>query len=122
MPTIVVDVMPKAELLDPQGKAVAGALNRLGLDGFAGVRIDHDHPEDLMAALVVEERETMRIGLPTQVGDTPGIGKKRVGDGNLAPADDVEESWARHGHAIARLGIRERVQARLQLVFRGRLD
>ncbi|NLA08735.1 MAG: phosphoribosylformylglycinamidine synthase, partial [Microbacteriaceae bacterium] len=25
MPTIVVDVMPKAELLDPQGKAVSGA-------------------------------------------------------------------------------------------------
>ena len=25
MPTIVVEVMPKAELLDPQGKAVAGA-------------------------------------------------------------------------------------------------
>ncbi len=39
MPTIVVDVMPKAELLDPQGKAVAGALNRLGIDGFDGVRI-----------------------------------------------------------------------------------
>ncbi|OJV93476.1 MAG: phosphoribosylformylglycinamidine synthase, purS protein [Microbacterium sp. 67-17] len=39
MPTIVVDVMPKAELLDPQGKAVAGALNRLGIDGFADVRI-----------------------------------------------------------------------------------
>ena len=39
MPTIVVDVMPKAELLDPQGKAGAGALNRLGIDGFAGVRI-----------------------------------------------------------------------------------
>ena len=30
MPTIVVDVMPKAELLDPQGKAVAGAFTRLG--------------------------------------------------------------------------------------------
>lgn len=39
MPTIVVDVMPKAELLDPQGKAVAGALARLGYDGFDGVRI-----------------------------------------------------------------------------------
>lgn len=39
MPTIVVDVMPKAELLDPQGKAVAGALARLGIDTFAGVRI-----------------------------------------------------------------------------------
>jgi phosphoribosylformylglycinamidine synthase len=33
MPTIVVDVMPKAELLDPQGKAVAGALARLGTPG-----------------------------------------------------------------------------------------
>ncbi|GAB2694028.1 phosphoribosylformylglycinamidine synthase [Microbacterium marinum] len=39
MPTIVVDVMPKAELLDPQGKAVAGALSRLGHEGFSGVRI-----------------------------------------------------------------------------------
>ena len=39
MPTIVVDVMPKAELLDPQGKAVSGALARLGVEGFAGVRI-----------------------------------------------------------------------------------
>jgi phosphoribosylformylglycinamidine synthase subunit PurS len=39
MPTIVVDVMPKAELLDPQGKAVAGAFTRLGIEGFSGVRI-----------------------------------------------------------------------------------
>ena len=39
MPTIVVDVMPKAELLDPQGKAVAGALGRMGIDTFSGVRI-----------------------------------------------------------------------------------
>ena len=39
MPTIVVEVMPKAELLDPQGKAVAGALARLGESRFTGVRI-----------------------------------------------------------------------------------
>ena len=39
MPTIVVEVMPKAELLDPQGKAVAGALARIGKDGFSSVRI-----------------------------------------------------------------------------------
>ncbi|CAN7155198.1 phosphoribosylformylglycinamidine synthase subunit PurS [Microbacterium sp. LjRoot45] len=39
MPTIVVDVMPKAELLDPQGKAVAGALSRLEVGGISGVRI-----------------------------------------------------------------------------------
>ncbi len=39
MPVIVVEVMPKAELLDPQGKAVAGALNRLGVDRFGAVRV-----------------------------------------------------------------------------------
>ena len=39
MPTIVVEVMPKAELLDPQGKAVAGALARLGKSEFTDVRI-----------------------------------------------------------------------------------
>ena len=39
MPTIVVEVMPKAELLDPAGKAVAGALHRLGHEGIANVRI-----------------------------------------------------------------------------------
>lgn len=38
MPTIVVHVMPKPEILDPQGKAVGAALPRLGFDGFAGVR------------------------------------------------------------------------------------
>ena len=39
MPTIVVDVMPKPELLDPQGKAVAGALARRGESTFSAVRI-----------------------------------------------------------------------------------
>lgn len=38
MPRIVVDVMPKPEILDPQGKAIAGALSRLGFTGFAGIR------------------------------------------------------------------------------------
>ena len=39
MPTIVVEVMPKAEIFDPQGKAVAGALSRLGKAGYTAVRI-----------------------------------------------------------------------------------
>jgi phosphoribosylformylglycinamidine synthase len=39
VPVIVVEVMPKAELLDPQGKAVSGALSRLGKTGISGVRI-----------------------------------------------------------------------------------
>jgi phosphoribosylformylglycinamidine synthase len=38
MPRIVVDVMPKPEILDPQGKAIVGALPRLGFTGFSAVR------------------------------------------------------------------------------------
>jgi phosphoribosylformylglycinamidine synthase len=38
MPRIVVDVMPKPEILDPQGKAIVGALPRLGFTAFSGVR------------------------------------------------------------------------------------
>ena len=38
MAHVVVEVMPKPEILDPQGKAVAGALPRLGFTGFTGVR------------------------------------------------------------------------------------
>lgn len=39
MPLIVVDVMPKAEILDPQGKAVTRALARLGHEAVGQVRI-----------------------------------------------------------------------------------
>jgi phosphoribosylformylglycinamidine synthase PurS subunit len=35
---VVVDVMLKPEILDPQGKAVHSALPRLGFDGVRGVR------------------------------------------------------------------------------------
>ncbi|WP_372736409.1 phosphoribosylformylglycinamidine synthase subunit PurS [Nocardioides sp.] len=38
MPRVVVDVMPKPEILDPQGKAVLGALPRLGFTGVSDVR------------------------------------------------------------------------------------
>ena len=38
MARVVVDVMPKPEILDPQGKAVLGALPRLGFTGVTEVR------------------------------------------------------------------------------------
>lgn len=38
MARVVVDVMPKPEILDPQGKAVQGALPRLGFAGVSEVR------------------------------------------------------------------------------------
>jgi phosphoribosylformylglycinamidine synthase len=53
----VVDVMPKPEILDPQGKAVLGALPRLGFEGVADVRqgkrfeleIDGETTEEVLA-------------------------------------------------------------------------
>jgi phosphoribosylformylglycinamidine synthase len=36
---VVVDVMLKPEILDPQGQAVANALPRLGVEDVASVRI-----------------------------------------------------------------------------------
>ncbi|RZS90823.1 phosphoribosylformylglycinamidine synthase [Motilibacter rhizosphaerae] len=38
MARVVVDVMLKPEILDPQGKAIAGALPRLGFEGVTSVR------------------------------------------------------------------------------------
>jgi phosphoribosylformylglycinamidine synthase subunit PurS len=35
---VVVTVMPKAEILDPQGQAIVGALGRLGHSGVTDVR------------------------------------------------------------------------------------
>ena len=39
MARVVVDVMLKPEILDPQGQALAGALPRLGVTSVASVRV-----------------------------------------------------------------------------------
>ncbi len=38
MARVIVNVMPKAEILDPQGQAIVGALGRLGHPGVSDVR------------------------------------------------------------------------------------
>lgn len=38
MARVVVHVMPKAVILDPQGQAIVGALGRLGMAGISDVR------------------------------------------------------------------------------------
>ncbi|MCA2241787.1 phosphoribosylformylglycinamidine synthase subunit PurS [Mycobacterium sp. WUMAC-067] len=38
MARVIVSVMPKAEILDPQGQAIVGALGRLGHPGISDVR------------------------------------------------------------------------------------
>ena len=56
MARVIVDVMPKPEILDPQGKAVTGALRRLGYDGLTvrqgkrfEVEVDGDVTDEVLA-------------------------------------------------------------------------
>lgn len=56
MARVVVDVMPKPEILDPQGKAVTGALQRLGFHGLTvrqgkrfEVTVDGDITDETLA-------------------------------------------------------------------------
>lgn len=59
MARVVVNVMPKAEILDPQGQAIVGALGRLGHVGIADVRqgkrfeleVDGDVDDDELAQI-----------------------------------------------------------------------
>ena len=61
MARVVVDVMPKPEILDPQGKAVHGALPRLGFKGVSdvrqGKRFEIDIEGDASDASLAEVRE-----------------------------------------------------------------
>ena len=64
MARVVVDVMPKPEILDPQGQAVVGALPRLGFTGVTEVRqgkhfeleIDDSVDDDMLAKIAEERR------------------------------------------------------------------
>ncbi|MDR3359548.1 MAG: phosphoribosylformylglycinamidine synthase subunit PurS [Bifidobacteriaceae bacterium] len=87
MARVIVDVMPKPEILDPQGKAVAGALARLGFAQFHDVRqgkrfelaIDGPATTEIVAA-AREAAETL-LSNPT-IEDVVGV---RV-------EDDTDES------------------------------
>ena len=60
MARVVVDVMPKPEILDPQGKAVQGALPRLGFEGVLEVRQGKRFELDLDGELTDERMEQVR--------------------------------------------------------------
>ncbi|WP_018178265.1 phosphoribosylformylglycinamidine synthase subunit PurS [Jongsikchunia kroppenstedtii] len=77
MARVVVDIMPKAEILDPQGQAIVGALGRLGFGGVSDVRqgkrfelevdgsVDDDSLQriasELLANTVIEDFTVTRV-------------------------------------------------------------
>ena len=64
MPRVIVDVMPKPEILDPQGKAVHGALPRLGFSGVSDVR------QGKRFELEVETADAATLGEVEKIAET----------------------------------------------------
>ena len=67
MARVVVDVMPKPEILDVQGQGVSRALGRIGVSGISGVRqgVDdatlHRLAGSLLANPVIEDWTVTRL-------------------------------------------------------------
>ena len=72
MARVVVDVMLKPEILDPQGRAVQGALGRLGLAGVADVRQGKHFVIELDGALDAD-REALLTQLAGELLSNPVI-------------------------------------------------
>jgi phosphoribosylformylglycinamidine synthase PurS subunit len=69
MATVIVDVMPKPEILDPQGKAVTGALRRLGFTGLA-VRQGKRFEIEVDGDLTPERLDDIRRAAETLLANT----------------------------------------------------
>jgi phosphoribosylformylglycinamidine synthase subunit PurS len=65
MARVVVDVMLKHEILDPQGQAVAQALPRLGFEGIADVRQGKRFEIELEGELTGERLAQIRSAAET---------------------------------------------------------
>jgi phosphoribosylformylglycinamidine synthase PurS subunit len=73
MPRVVVDVMPKPEILDPQGKAVTGALGRLGFGGVSvrqGKRFELEIEGELTEERLAEVHQAAETLLANTVIET----------------------------------------------------
>ena len=93
MPKVVVDVMPKPEILDPQGKAVTGALNRLGFTGVSvrqGKRFELELDGDLTDERLTEVRNAAETLLANTVIETFAVKVETEAETVVAATPAVE--------------------------------
>jgi len=74
----VVEVMPKTEILDPQGQAIVGALGRLGFPGVSDVR----------------QGKRFELDIDDSVSD---VELEKIAEALLG---DLAETWKVHGKAV----------------------
>ncbi|MGH3488626.1 MAG: phosphoribosylformylglycinamidine synthase subunit PurS [Actinopolymorphaceae bacterium] len=70
MARVVVDVMPKRAILDPQGRAVVGALGRLGFAGISDVRQGKRFELEVEGELTEERLADLRRAAETLLANT----------------------------------------------------
>jgi len=90
MARVVVDVMPKPEILDPQGKAVTGALTRLGFAGISvrqGKRFELDLEGEITQDRLAEVHRAAETLLANTVIETFSV---RVEEPAAAPDEGDE--------------------------------
>jgi phosphoribosylformylglycinamidine synthase subunit PurS len=96
MPRVVVDVMPKPEILDPQGKAVTGALARLGFAGISvrqGKRFELELEGEVTEERLVEVRRAAETLLANTVIETFNVRVEATPEsGNEATETDAEKA------------------------------
>ena len=98
MARVVVDVMPKPEILDPQGKAVTGALARLGFAGISvrqGKRFELDLDGEVTEDRLAEVRRAAETLLANTVIETFDVRVEELpassdGDGQDESAEQTE--------------------------------
>ena len=97
MARVVVDVMPKPEILDPQGKAVTGALSRLGFAGISvrqGKRFELDLEGELTEERLAEVRQAAETLLANTVIETFNVRVEEPPSSSDAeePAESAEQA------------------------------
>jgi phosphoribosylaminoimidazole-succinocarboxamide synthase/phosphoribosylformylglycinamidine synthase len=94
MARVVVDVMPKPEILDPQGKAVTGALTRLGFAGISvrqGKRFELEVDGEITEDRLAEAHRAAETLLANTVIETFNV---RVEEAPEASEEDVQAESA----------------------------
>ncbi|WP_152365673.1 phosphoribosylformylglycinamidine synthase subunit PurS [Microlunatus speluncae] len=97
MARVVVDVMPKPEILDPQGKAVTGALGRLGFSGISvrqGKRFELEIEGDATPDRLAEVERAAETLLANTVIETFEVRIDAAPEESAAPADSDGEAGA----------------------------
>src|SRR5829696_5082934 len=112
MARVVVDVMPKPEILDPQGKAVTGALARLGFAGVTvrqGKRFELDVEGELTEQRLAEVQRAAETLLANTVIETFNVRVEGAGSaGNGMEVPEVAATEPGKGAAgAADAGVRE---------------